>query len=721
MELKSIEISNYKSIKNPIRINLTGGRPTVFTGENGSGKTNILEAIDIALSDRFYYFDRTEDITVKRVYKFTEAELNEYFDVTEEERVENTVDEIEVSFKGNEPDVKWAKVPAMKLSVEKYKTRLGEIKTDFKAYSENYLKVIEDFLKDIDYDNFLSFSTRGNEDFYRDGKGDFENHLNLAKRNFASTEEKLDNLLEQMKDGVLIFDSEHDGRIDSDLNFGDLSVPQITAYEFKANKMTAHCFGLTEEDIESANAKFKSIVDELNGRLKEEYAKVNAVLKEFNELVKKVYNLTRDLDERFWARQIKLEKRGNAFYNSLKNAMHRKCYFLDNENSMLFFNGGERYYGRSDRRERNLNSYNPITDAFDNFLKVGNHYKEGESIKEFNKLATDRKAQIVKILNDEFFKDQKLAFDKDINYKLEIVGGEPELFVIEKNGEKIGFNNTSLGRRWYLTYVFVKRLMKKGECLLIDEPAAFLHPRAQEEFRKEIDNLAKKGIIVFYTTHSPNMVSFDEDIYTVSMGESGTEVGKLDFNDGTAKGKLEGIWGSFDFYKDLVFSLSDTTVLVEGVSDKVCIEKFAELLGYDLSDYHIHVCDGEAILQGFYLLHKSGKKVLMIADNDNNFKKEYYKKQHPHYEKIMEEINGCPELCFFMGKKDGEDGCLENMFADPEKKLPIYKKYSGKNEQKIKIDPLKIEKLKELTPEYQGAKKNFKAIFKYLKIPKKAR
>lgn len=45
MELKSIEISNYKSIKSPIKIGLTGGKPTVFTGKNGCGKTNLLEAI----------------------------------------------------------------------------------------------------------------------------------------------------------------------------------------------------------------------------------------------------------------------------------------------------------------------------------------------------------------------------------------------------------------------------------------------------------------------------------------------------------------------------------------------------------------------------------------------------------------------------------------------------------------------------------------------------
>ena len=51
-----------------------------------------------------------------------------------------------------------------------------------------------------------------------------------------------------------------------------------------------------------------------------------------------------------------------------------------------------------------------------------------------------------------------------------------------KNGDTISFNQTSLGRRWYLTYLFVKQLLKEGDCLFIDEPAAFLHPQAQGQY-----------------------------------------------------------------------------------------------------------------------------------------------------------------------------------------------------------------------------------------------
>ena len=713
MKLKSIEISNYKSIKKPVKIDLRSGKPTVFTGKNGCGKTNLLEAITVAFYESDYYFDGAKDIKVKFTYKLDKAELDEYFAITEE-TADKSVDEISVFFDRAYQDIKWAQVPAVQLSVEKYKPRLEKVKAEFEVSSKKYLGIINGFLDEIGYGKFLYFSLdEEKEGHYYDGCNAFKTHLRQAEYHFTKTEEELDNLLNHLKDGVLKFGNGRDDRYFQNYGFHlSFDLPQITAYKFAVDKIETHCLGITEETIKKANAEFEKIVTELNGRLKSEHEEITSQIKEIQEIADEVGKLTRDCDDEYYYAQQELEKRQDTFYGKLKKAMHRKCYLLDNENSMLFFDDGDGRYGRSGKRERNLHSYNPVTDALHNFLEVGGHYEKGESIKNFSKLSDVRKKQIVKILNEKFFKHQKLDFDKGVKYKLEISDGSPELFVIEKNGEKISFNNTSLGRRWYLSYVFVKRLLKKGDYLLIDEPAAFLHPQAQAEFRKEIEELSKmKGITVFYTTHSPNMVSFEETVYGVEMGDNGTEIAKLDFDDKGVKGKLEEVWGSFDFYRELVFNLSDTIILVEGRADKICIEKFAELLGYDLSDYYLHACDGEAILQCFYLLHRSGRKVFMIADNDNKFKSEYHQRQHPNYKTIIEYIETVPESCYFMG--DGEDGRLEDLFEDPEHELKIYYKI----ERKTKISPAKISKINDLTG-YEKPAENFDKIFKRFKIPK---
>mgnify|MGYP001114161778 CR=1 FL=1 len=45
MRLTKIDILKYKSIKKPIEIFLNENKVVVLIGKNGSGKTNVLEAI----------------------------------------------------------------------------------------------------------------------------------------------------------------------------------------------------------------------------------------------------------------------------------------------------------------------------------------------------------------------------------------------------------------------------------------------------------------------------------------------------------------------------------------------------------------------------------------------------------------------------------------------------------------------------------------------------
>ena len=46
MELIKIEIENYKSIGTPVNICFYPNLPSVLIGKNGSGKSNILEAVE---------------------------------------------------------------------------------------------------------------------------------------------------------------------------------------------------------------------------------------------------------------------------------------------------------------------------------------------------------------------------------------------------------------------------------------------------------------------------------------------------------------------------------------------------------------------------------------------------------------------------------------------------------------------------------------------------
>ena len=46
MKLIKIDINNYKSIVTPVSVNFQDGLPTVLIGKNGSGKSNVLEALE---------------------------------------------------------------------------------------------------------------------------------------------------------------------------------------------------------------------------------------------------------------------------------------------------------------------------------------------------------------------------------------------------------------------------------------------------------------------------------------------------------------------------------------------------------------------------------------------------------------------------------------------------------------------------------------------------
>lgn len=72
MKITKIEIHNYKSIKEPVEINLYNGLPTVLIGKNGSGKTNILEALSAIAEANGNYFGLHKELPLKyKVHDYT--------------------------------------------------------------------------------------------------------------------------------------------------------------------------------------------------------------------------------------------------------------------------------------------------------------------------------------------------------------------------------------------------------------------------------------------------------------------------------------------------------------------------------------------------------------------------------------------------------------------------------------------------------------------------
>lgn len=92
--------------------------------------------------------------------------------------------------------------------------------------------------------------------------------------------------------------------------------------------------------------------------------------------------------------------------------------------------------------------------------------------------------------------------------------GKPYLeFWVKDEGERLYPKQRSRGVRWFLS--FYLELMaastrdKQHLVLLVDEPGVSLHARAQEDVLKVFEDI-KKNIQVIYTTHSPHLVDIDK-------------------------------------------------------------------------------------------------------------------------------------------------------------------------------------------------------------------
>ncbi|MGC9341516.1 MAG: AAA family ATPase [Bacteroidales bacterium] len=97
--------------------------------------------------------------------------------------------------------------------------------------------------------------------------------------------------------------------------------------------------------------------------------------------------------------------------------------------------------------------------------------------------------------------------------------GKPYLeFWIKDEHERLYPKQRSRGVRWFLSFFLELKATalennERGKILLIDEPGLSLHARAQEDVLKVFEDL-KENIQIIYSTHSPHLVNTDK-IYRV--------------------------------------------------------------------------------------------------------------------------------------------------------------------------------------------------------------
>lgn len=500
MRITKIEITNYKSIKEPVEINFYNGLPTVLIGKNGSGKTNILEALSAVAEANGNYFGMRKELPLKyKVHIRLEKE--------DAERLfpGKSIDEKCEFAACSGEDCKINRIesecliPLLRMEIDEISELAGELQDALDTYTKQLNKIAygenEHPLQGLQIINFINSTT--NYDFLKSRVElvikQAEKFANSVKQNFAAEE--------------------------SFMKFG-----YVDYYGLNDSKYLSFKLRYVKPDLAPFEEKFITINETA---IKREITKINKATKASCE---RITVLLHELDER--AKRLKaalsddhiIPDNSGVFYKfirEVRNCVGAKCAFLRNESSEVIFKTEkqEREYFRSDRSRVILQTYlnrvytGPDKDEIQKQISENKDFSLSEAaLNEFEK----------------YLNEHIPEFENGMYDRISVEQSDGKILAIllhEKSGEIVDLNSTSAGRRWYFTYYFMKNTLESGDLFIIDEPAAMLHPLAQKEVLKELLQLESRGIKVIYSTHSPYLIPNDwKSVHFVAMTDGGTTV-----------------------------------------------------------------------------------------------------------------------------------------------------------------------------------------------------
>lgn len=510
MRITKIEIRNYKSIKKPFEINFYDELPTILIGRNGSGKTNILEALNmIAEANSNYYGSDKEPAPSYKVYiRLTKEDTDRLFpgkNIDEDKcqfiacSGENCkIDRIESEYL----------VPLLKSEACEIIDLANKLKDALSTYTKQLNKIAcserqEQPLRGFQLTNFRNSTT----------------NYDTLKFQVEFVLEQVEKLTESIKQNFAVEECS--------FKFG-----YIYDY-YQLDKLENLYFKLryVKPDLASFEKKFITVNETA---LKREITKINTVTKDSCD---KITVLLHELDER--AKRLKaalsvnqtMSDNSGAFYRFLRDmqkCVGAKCSFLRNESSEVIFKTDEqkREYFRDDKSRVILQTYLNKVYKGDDKEKLQNHIQKN---KDFT-LSDDALHDFERYLNENIPEFENGMYDRISVEQSD--GNIPSILLHEKSGETVALNSTSAGRRWYFTYYFIKNTLEPGDLFIIDEPAAMLHPIAQKEILNELLSFKMQRFNVVYSTHSPYLVPNDwKSVHFVFMEDGGTAAANINISE----------------------------------------------------------------------------------------------------------------------------------------------------------------------------------------------
>lgn len=510
MKITKIEIQEYKSIKEPIEINFYDNLPTVLIGKNGSGKTNILEALDTIAEVNSIYFGASIKFPIK--YKVHIALSND--DITglfPGKRIDENKCRF-VAYSGENCRIDRIEseylVPLLNAEISEILDLTDELKKALNTYTKQLNKIAYNERADVPIRSFQISD-------FRNSTTDF-NTLKYKIEFIIEQAEHLANSLSQS------LNTENNS-----LSFGYgnnyINLNDTEKLSFQLNYVKPDLAAFEEKFVTVNETAIKREIAKINKATKESCDKITDLLKEINERANQ-------LKKALTGGQLTTENTGTfyKFVNEVQRCVGSKHSFLRNESNDVIFKSDE----RNQEIYRNDKSYIILETYLNKVYEKADKENPLEQIRtntDFS-LTDEALCEFEEYLNSSIPEFEKDMYDHISVERTE--GKIPSIVLHEKFGETVALNSTSAGRRWYFTYYFIKNTLRPDDLFIIDEPAAMLHPIAQKEVMQELLELQKNGIKVVYSTHSPYLVPKDwNSVHFVIMQQHGTAVTQENCND----------------------------------------------------------------------------------------------------------------------------------------------------------------------------------------------
>lgn len=506
MRLVAITPEGYRSIKEPVRIDFCQDLPTVLVGKNGSGKTNILSALEWiaknARSEIAPHGEGPQGWTAELLLSTEDlaelfpdrTDLPEEMPITvcsgENGRIDRICSKKLTALLHEERDAMTAQANALAHALDSYERQLAAIAGG-----------------DDEIDPMHCFAVT-------DHRGRLTDHGELCRR-LACTLDRARKLADTVQRS---FSDEEDA---------------FSLVAFDA------CFGMLDAKVQpfrltyvepqlAAFEKRYVAVDRKN--LRRQIARINQKTAAACAAIDELWNA---LTQRMNGLRAALTNEQTTFSGDgalcplvcrIRAAIGRRCLFLRSENSAVIFkeNEGRQLFDARDASRTILTAYLQQVYQGDDREERLRQLAKGE-MPPLSDEDIDAFAAYLRSVQPPF----EQGMIKDITVERTAQGGL-SILLHENTGDTVPLNETSAGRRWYFTFLLMKSTLSRGDLFLIDEPAAALHPLAQKAVREELCALKKAGVEVAFTTHSPYLIPDEQHcVRFVTMTDGGTAVAAI--------------------------------------------------------------------------------------------------------------------------------------------------------------------------------------------------